>query len=160
VWAATGLRTGTEHNILANPTSDPNGALSSYRFDNYRKDLITTSEIGARGEVTTLGVLHRISATGSIFDLISKNAYAFSSFAGFAGDLYDPTQAPPPVADFFTGGVLLDPKTTSRVKTSSIALADMVSFVDDRVRLMGEPGANYLVLAEPRTIKLSLSVDL
>jgi hypothetical protein len=136
VWAATGLRTGTEHNILANPTSDPNGALSSYRFDNYRKDLITTSEIGARGEVTTLGVLHRISATGSIFDLNSKNAYAFSSFAGFAGDLYDPTQAPPPVADFFTGGVLLDPKTTSRVKTSSIALADMVSFVDDRVRLM------------------------
>ena len=136
VWAATGLRQGTEHNILANPTSDPNGVLSSYRFDNYRKDLITTSEIGARGEVTTLGVLHRISATGSIFELNSKNAYAFSSFSGFAGDLYDPTQAPPPVADFFTGGVLLDPKTTSRVKTSSIALADMVSFADDRVRLM------------------------
>jgi iron complex outermembrane recepter protein len=136
VWAATGLRKGTEHNILANPTSDPTGVTSTYRFDNYRKDLITTSEIGARGEVTTLGMLHRISATGSIFELNSKNAYAFSSFSGFTGDLYDPTQATPPVADFFTGGVLLDPKTTSRVKTSSIALADMVSLADDQVRLM------------------------
>ncbi|HWM71488.1 MAG TPA: TonB-dependent siderophore receptor [Steroidobacteraceae bacterium] len=136
VWAATGLRDGTEHNILANPTSDPNGVTSTYRFDNYRKDLITTSEIGARGEVTTVGVLHRISATGSIFQLNSKNAYAFSSFAGFAGSLYAPTDAPPPVPDFFTGGVLFSPLTTSRVKTSSLALADMLSFADDTVRLM------------------------
>ena len=136
VWAATGLRKGTEHNILANPTSDPSGVLSTYRFDNYRKDLITTSEIGARGEFSTPGVLHRVSATGSIIELNSKNAYAFSSFSGFTGDLYDPTQSTPPVADFFTGGVLLEPRTTSRVKTSSIALADMVSFADDRVRLM------------------------
>lgn len=136
VWAATGLRDGTEHNILANPTSDPNGNTSSYRFDNYRKDLITTSEIGARGEFSTGAVVHRVSATGSIFELNSKNAYAFSSFAGFASSLYDPVQAPPPQADFFTGGVLFAPLTTSRVKTSSIALADMLSFADDRVRLM------------------------
>jgi iron complex outermembrane recepter protein len=82
------------------------------------------------------GVLHRISATGSIFQLNSKNAYAFSSFAGFAGSLYDPTEAPPPVANFFTGGTLYQPLTTSRVKTSSLALADMLSFADDEVRLM------------------------
>jgi iron complex outermembrane recepter protein len=146
VWAASGLRIGTEHNILGNPTSDPDGVLSSYRFDNYRKDLITTSEIGARGEVSTVGVLHRISATGSIFQLNSKNAYGFSDFSGFAGDLYNPTQAQPPVADFFTGGVLLDPKTTSRVKTSSVALADMMSFLDDRVRLM--VGGRYQRIAQ------------
>ncbi len=146
VWAATGLRTGTEHNILANPSSDPNGVTSSYRFDNYRKDLITTSEIGARGELTTAGVLHRISATGSIFELNSKNAYAFSSFAGFAGSLYDPADAPPPTADFFTGGTLYSPLTTSRVKTSSLALADMLSFADDKVRLM--LGGRYQRIAQ------------
>jgi len=146
VWAATGLRTGTEHNILANPTSDPSGILSTYRFDNYRKDLITTSEVGARGEVSTFGVLHRISATGSIFQLNSKNAYGFSAFSGFAGNLYAPTQSTAPVADFFTGGVLLDPKTTSRVKTSSVALADMLSFADDSVRLM--VGGRYQRIAQ------------
>lgn len=44
VWAATGVRDGREHNILANPTSDADGNTGSYRFDNLRKDLITTSE--------------------------------------------------------------------------------------------------------------------
>lgn len=136
VWAATGLRKGTEHNILANPTSDPLGNTTSYRFDNYRKDLITTSEIGVRGAFHTGEVGHRVSLSGSIFQLNSKNAYAFSSFfPGFASNLYNPVDVAPPVADFFTGGILYSPLTTNRVKTASAALADMLSFADDRVLL-------------------------
>jgi hypothetical protein len=54
-------------------------------------------------------MLHRISATGSIFELNYTNAHALSSYWACVG---------------------------------------------------GEPGAHYLVLAEPRTIKFSLSVDL
>jgi len=42
---------------------------------------------------------------------------------------------PAPTADFFTGGVLLSPLTTNRVKTASVAIADMVSFAHDRVLL-------------------------
>lgn len=134
VWAATGVRKGTEHNILANPTAlDAAGDTSSYRFDNYRKDLITTSEIGVRGEFDTGFIKHRVSASGSIFDLNSKNAYGFSSFSGFASNLYNPVTVAPPDADFFTGGVLLSPLTTNRVKTSSGALADIMSVLDDRL---------------------------
>ncbi|MDB6160967.1 MAG: TonB-dependent receptor [Gammaproteobacteria bacterium] len=136
VWAATGVRKGTEHNILSNPTADALGNTSSYRFDNYRKDLITTSEIGVRGAFHTGGVGHRVSLSGSIFQLNSKNAYAFSSFfPGFVSSLYNPIDVPPPTADFFVGGVLLSPLTTNRVKTASAAIADMLSFAHDRVLL-------------------------
>jgi iron complex outermembrane recepter protein len=135
VWAATGVRTGTEHNILSNPSADALGNTSSYRFDNYRKDLITTSEIGVRGAFHTGEVGHRVSLSGSIFQLNSKNAYAFSSFAGFTSSLYNPVDVPAPTADFFTGGVLFSPLTTNRVKTASVAIADMVSFAHDRVLL-------------------------
>ena len=136
LWAATGFRKGTEHNILANPTANAAGNTSSYRFDNYRKDLITTSEVGVRGAFHTGEVGHRVSLSGSIFQLNSKNAYAFSSFfPGFASNLYNPVTAVPPTANFFTGGILLAPLTTNRVKTASVAIADMLSFADDRVLL-------------------------
>ena len=134
IWAATGVRKGTEHNILSNPTADPLGNTTSYRFDNYRKDLITTSEIGVRGAFHTGAVGHRVSLSGSIFQLNSKNAYAFSSFfPGFASSLYNPIDVAPPTADFFIGGVLFSPLTTNRVKTASAAIADMLSFAHDRV---------------------------
>ncbi|HVW70821.1 MAG TPA: TonB-dependent siderophore receptor [Steroidobacteraceae bacterium] len=136
VWAATGLRKGSEHNILANPTViDDSGDTSSYRFDNYRKDLITTSEVGVRGEFETGLVKHKMSASGSIFELNSKNSYAFSSFTGFAGNLYNPYDVAPPDANFFTGGVLLQPLTTNLTKTESAAIADIMSILDDRVFL-------------------------
>ena len=135
VWLATGVRDGLEHNILANPSSDALGNTSSYRFDNFRKDLITTSEIGVRLGFETGFIKHKVSASGSIFQLNSKNAYAFSDFAGFSGSLYAPTTVTPPDATFFTGGVLFSPKTTDRAKTASAALADMMSFADERVFL-------------------------
>lgn len=133
VWAATGLRDGTEHNILSNPTADAAGNTSSYRFDNFREDRITTSEIGVRGEFKTGSVGHRVSVSGSIFKLDSKNAYAFSSFAGFPGSLYAPVQVTPPAPDFFTGGELFDPLTTTLTKTSSVAVADMLSLLNERL---------------------------
>ncbi len=67
VWLATGVRDGLEHNILANPSSDALGNTSSYRFDNFRKDLITTSEIGVRLGFETGFIQHKVSASGSIF---------------------------------------------------------------------------------------------
>ena len=135
VWLATGIRDGLEHNILSNPSADALGNTSSYRFDNFRRDLITTSEIGVRLGFETGFIKHKVSASGSIFQLNSKNAYGFSDFAGFSGNLFDPTTVTPPDATYFTGGVLFSPKTTSRAKTASVALADMMSFADERVFL-------------------------
>lgn len=146
LWAATGVRDSTEHNVLSNPTSDAAGVTSAYRFDNYREDMITTSEIGLRTEFDTGAVSHRVSTTASIFKLDSKNAYAFSNFAGFPGDLYAPFDAVSPATDFFTGGILFSPRTTTLTKTRSAALADTLSFADERVMLT--LGLRYQVMEQ------------
>lgn len=147
VWAASGVRDSEEHNVLANPTANGDGSSSAYRFDNYREDRVTTSEIGLRTRFDTGAVGHRLSIQASIFDLDSKNAYALSNFlAGFASNIYEPVQVDPPPADFFTGGVLFDPLTTTRTKTSSAALADTLMFMEER--LLVTLGARYQVIEQ------------
>lgn len=146
VWAAIGVRDSEEHNILSNPTSDANGNTSSYRFDNYREDLVTTGDAGLRTQFDTGSVGHRVSVSGSYFKLDSKNAYAFSSFAGFPGNLYNPVQVPPPNPNFFTGGVLFEPLTTSKIETTSFAVADTLAFADERV--LFTLGARYQIIEQ------------
>ena len=72
-----------------------------------------------------------LSASAS--HLESKNAYAFSSFSGFASDLYNPADVAPPDATFFTGGDLSSPLKTEEVTNSSVALADTLAFFDGRL---------------------------
>lgn len=145
-WAATGVRSSEENNVLSNPNSDADGNTSSYRFDNTREDLVTTSEIGLRTEFMTGPVGHRVSTSAAIFKLDSKNAYAFSDFAGFAGNLYDPQDVEAPEANFFTGGDLNNPKTTSVVETSSFALADTLEMLERRLRVT--LGVRYQVIEQ------------
>lgn len=147
LWAASGIRDSTEHNVLSNPTANGDGTSASYRFDNFREDKVTTSEIGMRTRFDTGAVGHRLSVQGSSYDIDSKNAYAFSPFfPGFANDIYHPTQVAPPVADFFTGGILFSPLTTSKIKTWSAALADTLMFVDEKVLVT--LGARYQVIEQ------------
>ena len=140
-WAAFGGRSGKEANVLANPTSAPDGTLSAYRFDNTREDTVWSGDLGVRAELDTGPVGHRIVASASQTELKSRNAYAFSDFAGFASDLYDPVVVAPPTPDFFVGGDADDPNVTERSRTSSVAVADMLSFLDDR--LLVTLGARY-----------------
>lgn len=146
VWAASGVRDSEEHNVLSNPTANGDGSSSSYRFDNFREDLVTTSEIGLRTAFDTGSVGHRLSMQGSIYKIDSKNAYAFSSFAGFANNIYNPTQVASPVPNFFTGGILFSPKTTSKIETSSVALADTLAFMDEK--LLVTLGARYQIIEQ------------
>jgi iron complex outermembrane recepter protein len=140
-WAAVGARDGDEHNVLANPTAAPDGTTSSYRFDNARRDTVIAADVGVRASLRTGAVDHRIVASASTVSSRSRNAYAFSNFAGFAGDLYDPTPVAPPAANFFVGGSMDDPHVTERVHNSSVALADMAEFLDGR--LIAIFGARY-----------------
>jgi iron complex outermembrane receptor protein len=146
VWAATGVRDSTEHNVLANPTSDGAGVTTANRFDNYREDRIDTSEIGFRTEFDTGAVSHKVSTQAALFELDSKNAYAFSNFAGFPGNLYQPIPVISPVPDALVGGVLFSPRTTTESKTSSFALADTLGFADEKVLLT--LGARYQVIEQ------------
>lgn len=141
-WAAFGGRQGEESNVLANPNAAPDGSLTAYRFDNAREDTIWSGDVGLRASIRTGGIDHRIVASASQVQLKSRNAYAFSSFfAPFASDLYQPVDVAQPAATFFIGGDLDDPLVTERVKNSSIALADMMSFMDGR--LIATAGVRY-----------------
>ncbi|MBA4804031.1 MAG: TonB-dependent siderophore receptor [Brevundimonas sp.] len=134
-WAAFGGRRGEEANRLANPTAQPDGTLSAYRFDNARRDTVWSGDVGVRADLTAGAVGHRLVASASRVQSKSENAYAFSSFAGFASNLYAPVVVAPPAADFFVGGDLDDPNVTERVENTSVALADMMSFLDGRLLL-------------------------
>ncbi len=134
VWLAVGGRNGEEANVLSNPNATSDGNTSAYRFDNAREDDILSAEIGLRADFVTGGVGHRLTVSASNFSIESKNAYGFSNFfAGFASNLYRPTDVMPPAADWFVGGVLSSPHKTFETNTDSIAIADMLSFMDDTV---------------------------
>ncbi|MBS1186071.1 MAG: TonB-dependent siderophore receptor [Burkholderiaceae bacterium] len=135
VWAAGGVRKGNESNVLANPRSTANGTTTSYRFDNNREDHVSTGEIGIRGKFQTGEIQHNVSASASAFKLDSKNAYAFSNFSGFSGNLYNPVAVTSPVPDYYIGGSLANPLTTHKSETSSIAFADTMSLMQDRLLL-------------------------
>ena len=141
VWAAFGGRQGKEDNVLANPTAQADRTLSAYRFDNVREDTVWSGDIGVRADLTTGPVGHRLVASASQVQSKSENAYAFSDFSGFPSDLYNPVFTPAPNPDFFVGGDLDDPGVTERVKTSSVAVADMLSLFDGR--LLATIGARY-----------------
>ena len=135
-WAAFGARSGDESNVLAAPTvSNSDGTASMYRFDNARRDTVRTGEIGVRGKIRTGSISHNLSATASTYWQESRNAYAFSNFAGFATNIYHPGDVAAPAADFFTGGKLNDPLLTSKSILSSYAVADTLSMLDDKVLL-------------------------
>ncbi|WP_296170062.1 TonB-dependent siderophore receptor [uncultured Brevundimonas sp.] len=140
-WAAFGGRQGEEANVLANPVAQPDGTLSAYRFDNTREDTVWSGDIGLRAELATGPVGHTLVASASQVQSKSRNAYAFSDFAGFASDLYNPVVVAPPLPDFFVGGDLDNPLVTERVNNSSVAIADMMSFMDGR--LLATVGARY-----------------
>lgn len=134
-WAALGFRSGDEDNVLANPNADANGDFTAYRFDNVREDNVRSYEVGASGEFSTGTVGHRAIISASAFSMDSKNAYAFSNFAGFEGNLYEPFTAEQPPADFFIGGDLNNPLVTESIDMSSFAIADTLSFNNDLVLL-------------------------
>lgn len=135
-WAAFGARQNDEDNVLANPTlTNAAGDISTYRFDNVRDQFIHTGEVGVRGEFSTGSVGHEVSLAATTVRSKERNAYAFSDFAGFASNIYNPVTVVPPVANFFVGGSLTDPHVVERIANTSLSLSDTLSFAGDSVRL-------------------------
>ena len=140
-WAAFGGRQGEEDNSLANPRADAAGAIRGYRFDNIRKDTVWSGDVGLRADLTTGPVGHRLVASASQIQSKSRNAWAGSNFAGYSfGTLTDPVLSPAPAIASVSGD-LSDPKVTERVKNTSVAVADRLSFLDGR--LLATVGARY-----------------
>jgi iron complex outermembrane receptor protein len=133
-WAAAGIRRSDESSALSVPRIiDPAGNTSAYRFDYARNDDISTGEVGLRGKLRTGSVGHSLTASAATFSSKEHSAYGFSDFAGFAGNIYRPYDVAPPPANFFTGGSMVSPRLSLKTDTSSFAIADTMSFADDRV---------------------------
>ncbi|HEX4856727.1 MAG TPA: TonB-dependent receptor [Limnobacter sp.] len=133
-WVAGGVRESDEAGNFANPTVvDSQGNSSTFRFSNVRKDSIQTYETGLRFRFDTAGVKHTLTTALSRFESKERNAFDFSNFGGFAGNIYNPTPAPEPALGAFTVGTFGNPLVVAKVNTSSFALADTLSFLGDRL---------------------------
>ncbi|MDH2246716.1 TonB-dependent siderophore receptor [Pseudomonas sp. GD03855] len=130
-WLAAGVREGEEQNRLANPRATASGTTTASRFDNYREDSVFTSEAGLRMRLQTGAVSHQLVASAAMFNSREKGANQF--YAPVIGNLYDPFDAALPTTVTYNGGDLSDPHVTERIHTKSMALADTLGFMDDRL---------------------------
>lgn len=134
-WAAYGFRRGDESTDLANPTvTDAAGDTTSFRFLGSRTDRIATGEIGLRAKLQTGPVGHALIASAATYRGKTDAPYAFSDFGpAFLGTIESNLRAPvasaPPPATALTGDTITD------TRTSSVAIADTMSLLDDRVLL-------------------------
>lgn len=132
-WAAYGFRRSDESNSLGNITltNGSTGAGQFSRFDNVREDRVDTGEFGLRAKAQTGPVGHEFVASASFFQLKKDNAYALGGTR--QTNIYSPTSyydAPPLTSG---KGNMDDPSLTGRIKMSSFAFGDTMSFFDDRV---------------------------
>lgn len=129
-WLAAGARKGEEKNRLAGPTYLGSGATTASRFDNAREDDVWTTEAGLRGSFQTGTISHQWVTSATMFNAEERNAWGMSS--AFAGDLYAPEDVPMP-SIAFGGGSLSDPSLVGRTHNQSLAIADTLGFMDDRL---------------------------
>jgi iron complex outermembrane receptor protein len=132
VWLAAGARSGEEENVLANPTSDASGNLSSSRFDNTREDDVLSFDGGVELKFTTGSIGHTLVVSASSVELESRNAFAFY-LTPFTSNLYDPVVVAAPQTGIFPGGDLSNPLLTEKTENESFALAYTASLLEDRL---------------------------
>lgn len=133
-WLAGGLRESRESGNFANPNViNVQGDTNSLRFANVREESIQTAEAGLRFKFNTGAVKHTVSTSVSMFENEAKNAFDFSNFAGFAGNIYNPTPVAEPGLGAFPSGTFGNPLVTDKIETSSLAIADTLAFMNDRL---------------------------
>ncbi|MBB1599880.1 TonB-dependent siderophore receptor [Variovorax sp. UMC13] len=138
VWGAAGARRSFEGNRLAGITvTNANGAGNMSRFDNERQDDTRTAEFGVRAKLNTGPVKHSLVASYSFYELEEKNAYAWDFFNNTVSSIYTPVGIALPgfTAGAFRGNDLANPALLTKVRLSSLAVGDTLSFLDDRALL-------------------------
>lgn len=147
-WLAVGGRHGEENSTFANPTvNDTNGDYTAYRFDTAREDSVLTGETGVRFNFRTGTVGHAVTVSAASYQLKSDNAFDYSTFGGLSGNIYsrDPI-ARPPLLGTVGGGDLDDPAMTIKTRFRSVAVADQLSLLEDR--LLVTLGARHQALKD------------
>ncbi|NBH75069.1 TonB-dependent receptor [Rodentibacter pneumotropicus] len=137
-YVAYGFRDGKEANLLANLTvRNNNGDGTEYRFDNSRRNIIHTGEIGLKSSFETGAIGHEMVLSANRYQEKRKNAYVMDFFNTFATNLYNPryinsiSYAP----NAFRGNDLSSPALTNRVVLTSFALGDTLSFLEKTLQV-------------------------
>ncbi|WP_342452970.1 TonB-dependent receptor [Pararoseomonas indoligenes] len=133
VYGAVGYRDGWNEQTF--PDSRPGGAdaLGNFRvtnadYDSYTKTFSGT--VGANFRANLLGVGHSFNIGYSGLRQDAGNAYITSAIT-YPSNIYNPSPLPPITAP------RTDPQRASITEFSSFALADTLSFLNDRVLLTG-----------------------
>ncbi|MGE4448953.1 MAG: TonB-dependent siderophore receptor [Azospira sp.] len=133
-YAAYGVRYNKELGIYATPTvNSSNGNATLSRFEVPHEEDVSTGEAGLRGKFSTGGVSHRVSLSASRTNLVGRNAWAMS-WPAQNTNIYNPADLAKPGLAFF-GGDLNNPQRTADTRLSSIAVADTLGFLQDKVLL-------------------------
>ena len=140
LYANAGARDGSEDGIYGGftiadlATGDGSGtALYVPRTDNNE-----AADVGIRAKFGS-AVTHELNFGGSINWQVNRNAYDFRygpGFAGFANNLYNPTQVALPSSSL-VGGDLDSPFPIARSRLMSLFAADTIGLFGDTVLLTG-----------------------
>lgn len=132
-YATYGVRYNKELGIYATPkVISSNGDATLSRFQVPHEEDTSTGEAGLRGKFVTDGVSHRVSFSASTLHLEGRNAWGSSG--AMATNIYNPTNlAKPGLVSF--GGDLSNPRRTADTHLSSVAVADTLGFMQDKVLL-------------------------
>ncbi|WP_241749342.1 TonB-dependent receptor [Teichococcus aerophilus] len=132
-YAALGYRDGWNEQTF--PDSRPGGAnelgtfaVTNAFYDSYSETVSGT--VGANFRFNTLGVGHTLNVGYTGLQQESGNAYISSSIT-YPSSIYNPARLPPVTA------ARTDPQRASLTEFSSFAVADTLSFFDERVLLTG-----------------------
>lgn len=137
-YAAYGYRYGKEANVLANlRVNNINGNGTEYRFDNTRRNIIHTSEIGLKGHFTTNEVEHDVVLSANRYQEKRKNAYVMDWKNKFATNLYHPTfiSSIAYSANALKGNDLSSPALQHRATLNSVAIGDTLSVLDKKLQV-------------------------
>lgn len=133
-WAAFGMRKGTEHSILSGPTALGDGSFSARRSTFAREDTVLSGDMGVMGNFMTGPISHKWAISHNIYNLRSRNAYAWSS-SSITGNIYHPNYSPMPMDNWLVGGDLSSPHVTDRTQMRSTAIVDTVGLFEDSLLL-------------------------
>jgi iron complex outermembrane receptor protein len=131
VYGGIGTRRSDNRYLFADPILvGPEGALlmRPYYWPSYENN--TSSQLGVRGQFDTGPVKHDVNLSFSTFEQ-RAGYYDYYIFGLTPSNLYDPSPIPKPDIS----GLSSSPPRTSLVKLPTIALADTLSFAQDRVLL-------------------------
>lgn len=93
------------------------------------KDSIATGELGLRIQFTSANIQHHLTISANTFEKNSLNAYV--TYNAFSTNIYHAEKITLPETVIFAAGVMHNPLIIAISKTSSLALADELSFLND-----------------------------